>query len=82
MIIVIEKTTLYELWPSLQNSARFDPVFTSLDFATIHFLKDKAASLAPNRQPGGPGPVFKSPSHIPRHQVPFPLPSTTHRATI
>jgi hypothetical protein len=37
MIIIIGKTALFEPQPSLEDSARFDPVFTSLDFVTVIF---------------------------------------------
>jgi hypothetical protein len=42
--------------PSLENSARFDPVFTFLDFAAIFFLQSKGVSFESNPQPGGPNP--------------------------
>jgi hypothetical protein len=32
------KTTLFELMPSLEDSVRLHPAFTSLDFATIFFF--------------------------------------------
>jgi hypothetical protein len=38
IIIIIGRTTLFEPQPSLEDSARFDPVFTSLDFVTVFFF--------------------------------------------
>jgi hypothetical protein len=49
--IIIGKTTPFEPWPSLEDSAINDPVFTSLDFATINFLHSKVVSLASKLQP-------------------------------
>jgi hypothetical protein len=49
------KTAFFEPQPSLEDSARFHPVFTSLDFATIIFLQSKVVSLESNPRPGGPG---------------------------
>jgi hypothetical protein len=60
-IIIIGRIYLFEPQPSLENSARFDPVFTSLDFAAIIFLQSKVVSLAPNPQPGGPDPCIYVP---------------------
>jgi hypothetical protein len=37
---------LFELWRCLEDSARLHPVFTSLDFATIIYLRSKVVSLA------------------------------------
>jgi hypothetical protein len=53
MIIII--IIILESWPSSKDSARFDPVFTSLDFGTIILLQNKIVSLASNPHPGGPG---------------------------
>jgi hypothetical protein len=61
IIIVFGETTLFEPQPSLEDSARFDPVFTSLDFATIIFSESEVVSLASNSQPGGPGPCIYAP---------------------
>jgi hypothetical protein len=55
IIIIICDTALFEPQPSLDASARLQPVFTSSDFATIIFLQSKAVSLASNPDPGGPG---------------------------
>jgi hypothetical protein len=87
IIIIIGKTALFELQPSLEDSARsVHPVSTSLDFATVIFLQSNV-SLASNAQPGGPGlclcpPVTGWPSYTPRHRVPFSSPSTTRRAMV
>jgi hypothetical protein len=42
--IIIGKTDLFEPYPSLEDSARFHLVFTSLNFATIFFLYTASAS--------------------------------------
>jgi hypothetical protein len=55
IIIISSETALYEPQPSLEDSARFDPVSTSLDLATIYFFQSKVVSFATNPQPGGPG---------------------------
>jgi hypothetical protein len=44
--------------PYLEDSARFDSVFTSSDFATIIFLQSKVTGLVFNPQPGRPGPCI------------------------
>jgi hypothetical protein len=41
--------------PSLEDSGRFDSLFTSLDFATIICLQSKFISLSSYPQPRGPG---------------------------
>jgi hypothetical protein len=48
--IIIDKTTLFEPQLFLEDSARFvdRPVFTSLDFATVIFLRIKAIIPASN----------------------------------
>jgi hypothetical protein len=61
IIIIIGKTTLFQPWPSLEDSAGLHPVFISLDFATIFVLQSKVVSLASNPQPGGPGPFVYVP---------------------
>jgi hypothetical protein len=48
--IVIGKTAIFEPWPSLEDSARFDLAFT-LEFAKIILLEDT----------GGPGPCMYVP---------------------
>jgi hypothetical protein len=75
-IIITGKTDLLEPQPSLENSARFDPVFTCLDFVTILFTEQ-------GRQPCVQLPtwwamylylcpsVARWSSYIPRHGVPF-----------
>jgi hypothetical protein len=40
-IITIGKTALLEPQPSLEDCVRLHPVFTSLDFPTIFFLKEQ-----------------------------------------
>jgi hypothetical protein len=37
IIIIIGKTDLFEPWPSLEDSTRLHPVFTSFNFETIYF---------------------------------------------
>jgi hypothetical protein len=59
IIITVGKTAVSEPRPSLENSARFDLVFTSLDFAKIfilfiYFLQSKFVDLASNTQLEGP----------------------------
>jgi hypothetical protein len=61
IIIISSKTALYEPQPSLDDSSRFDLVFTSLDFATIIILHSMVVRLAPNSLPGGPGPCIYVP---------------------
>jgi hypothetical protein len=48
IIIIIGKTALLEPQPSLEDSARFDPVHTSLNFATVIFSRARPSAL---RQP-------------------------------
>jgi hypothetical protein len=55
-IIIIGKTALFEPQPSLEYSARFHPVFTSLDFATIIIFTEQG--LQPCIQP----PIWRSKS--------------------
>jgi hypothetical protein len=45
---------IFEPWPLLEDSSRFHPVFTSLDFEII-FLHSKVVILESNHRPGGPG---------------------------
>jgi hypothetical protein len=55
-------------------SARFDQVFTSLNFPTIFFfLQSKVISLASNSQSGGQGPCI----YVPQWQVRLDKPSDT-----
>jgi hypothetical protein len=35
LFIIIGKTAIFEQQPSLKDSARLNPVFTSLDFVTV-----------------------------------------------
>jgi hypothetical protein len=62
---------------SSNNSFRLHQVLTSLDFTTVIPLQSKVVSLAPNSQPGGPGPHIYIPQEhggpviTPRHCVPF-----------
>jgi hypothetical protein len=58
IIIIIGKAAPFEPYPSLEDSARFDPVFTSMDFATNKKLQNKVVSLASNPQSGVPGPCI------------------------
>jgi hypothetical protein len=87
IIINIDKTALFEPYPSLKDSARLHLAYISLDFVTI-FVYSKVISLASNSQPGGPGPCIYVPQWqgcpliTPRHQAPFSLPSTTHRGKV
>jgi hypothetical protein len=53
IIIINGQTALFEPYPSLEDSARFNTVFTSLDFVTIFVLERMGVSLASNPQPGG-----------------------------
>jgi hypothetical protein len=39
--IIIGKTALFKLYPSLEDSARFGGVFTSLYFAAVFFFTEK-----------------------------------------
>jgi hypothetical protein len=49
IITTIGKTALFEPQPSLEDSARLHPVFTSLDFVTIVLFKQsKVVSPASN----------------------------------
>jgi hypothetical protein len=50
-----QQKSLFEPQPSLQDSVRLYPVFTSLEFARIIILQRKAVSSLSNPQPGGPG---------------------------
>jgi hypothetical protein len=65
----------------------YHPAFISLDLAAI-FIESKAVSLASNPNLEDQVSVFlcpavtECPSYIPRHQVLFPSPSVTHRATV
>jgi hypothetical protein len=54
LIVIIRNTTIFEPQPSLQNSAKFDPVFSSLEFATLILLQSRVVSVATNPKPGGP----------------------------
>jgi hypothetical protein len=88
IIIIIGKTALIEPQSSLEDSVRFDLVFTSLYFATIIILQSKVVNPASNPQPGGPGlciyvpPVTGWPRYTPRHRFPFSSPSTTRRGRV
>jgi hypothetical protein len=41
MIMIIGKTAFFEPQPSLEDSSRLHPVFTSLDFTTVHFFTEQ-----------------------------------------
>jgi hypothetical protein len=43
IIIITCKTALFEPYPSLEDSTTFDPVSTSLDFATIIFHRGRSS---------------------------------------
>jgi hypothetical protein len=58
IIIIVGKTPLFELHPSLEDSAGLHPVFASLDFATVIFYREIVAS---NTQPRGRGPYISVP---------------------
>jgi hypothetical protein len=62
IIIIMAKRARLNPQPSLEDTARSDPIFTSLDFVTIFFLQSKVVSLASNPQPGGPGLCIYAPS--------------------
>jgi hypothetical protein len=47
IIIIIGKTALFEPWPSLEDSAIFHLVFSSLDLATIFFYRVRLSALHP-----------------------------------
>jgi hypothetical protein len=55
-IITGKTAPLLEPQLSLEDSASFHPVFTSLDFMTFFFLQSKVFSPASNPQPGGAAP--------------------------
>jgi hypothetical protein len=55
IITITGKTALFEPQPSLEDSARFDPGFRYLGFATVKFLQSKVISLASKPRPGGSG---------------------------
>jgi hypothetical protein len=61
IIIIIGRTAIFKPWPPLENSADFDPVFTSLDFATVNLYRARSSALRPTPQPGGPGPCIYVP---------------------
>jgi hypothetical protein len=62
VITIVGKTALCETQPSSEDPARFDPVFTSLYFATIIFSQSKFFSLAPNPNLKDQVSIFMSPS--------------------
>jgi hypothetical protein len=85
IIIIIGKRALFE--PSLEVSARFDPVFTSLDFVNNFFTQQghQPCIQPPTWSTGSLylcPPVTGWPGYTPRHWVPPLLPSTIHRATV
>jgi hypothetical protein len=64
IMIIMDKTELFEPSPSIENSTRFYPVFTSLDFETFFFFftgqgRQRFIQTATWR----PGPCIKSPSN-------------------
>jgi hypothetical protein len=79
--------SLFEPQVSIEDSDRHDPVFTSLDFATVTVYQGKLVSLISIRNvekhvivfvpPPPPNQLQGSP-----HWVPFPSPSTTLGATV
>jgi hypothetical protein len=78
--IIIDKLTLFMTSHSLEDSAKFDPGFTSLDFATIIFT---GLGCQPCVQPLYLCPsVTGWPSYTPKHRVPFPSPFKALRATV
>jgi hypothetical protein len=87
MIIITDKTALFEPWPYLDDSASLHPVFTSLDFATIFFYRERLSDLRPIPSLEDQISIFMSPSDrvaqfYPQARVPFSSPSTTRRATV
>jgi hypothetical protein len=63
LVIIIGKRAVFETQPSLEDSARFDPVFTSLNFATTAFFYSATSSaLRPTPKLEDQVPTFTSPS--------------------
>jgi hypothetical protein len=60
IIIIIDKTALFEPWPSLEDSVRFNPVFSSLYFAKIFFYRVRLSALHPTPNLEDQVPVFMS----------------------
>jgi hypothetical protein len=52
---MIGKISLFDPQRCLEDSARFDPILTSLDFATTVISQDKVVGLVSNPQPAGLG---------------------------
>jgi hypothetical protein len=52
-MIIIIGNSIFFFEPSLENSAKFDPVLISLDLATLILFEMKVVSLASNTQPVG-----------------------------
>jgi hypothetical protein len=75
--IITGKTTLFQPQLFLEDSARFDPVFTALDFVIVMFFKEQGhqpcvqplpgelglCTYVPQRQ-GGPGTGFPFRRHL------------------
>jgi hypothetical protein len=62
LIIIIGRAAApFEPYTSLEDSARWHPVFTSSNFATVNCLHIKFMSLASNPQPAGPCPCVYVP---------------------
>jgi hypothetical protein len=59
---IIVKTVLFEPYPSLEDSVRLHPVFTSLDFAIIIFYTARSSALRPTSNLEDQVPVFMFPS--------------------
>jgi hypothetical protein len=72
MIIIIDKTAFFEPWRSLEDSDRFDQVFT-LCISQVFFLQSKVVSLASTPpQPGEQGIYI----YVPQRQGGPPLRSS------
>jgi hypothetical protein len=69
-LLIIGETALFEPQPSLEDAARTNPVFSSLDFATVFFFQSKVVSVVSITQPGGPGLCIYVPQW--RSRVRFP----------
>jgi hypothetical protein len=59
--IIIGKTALFEPQHSLEDSAIFEQVFASLDFARIIYFTEQGHQPCTNPQSGGPGPCIYVP---------------------
>jgi hypothetical protein len=81
MTVITGKTALFEPYLSLQDSDH--AVFTSLDLATILFLKEQGCRPCetPNLE-DHVSVLFPRCQGDPRHRIPFSSPSTTRRAMV